>query len=356
MKNKMVKKILCLSAAAMLGISTPAAVMAAEVSQEGAAVTETEAAAETGTEIAEEERIPEDVTLSLQTGDVVLKNETKRFFASAEYKRAESRVLETEESVNTEETEVVAQTWDFVLTEEAPQESEEGTVGEVHTFEDVRADKWKEPVLTEEFGFLYITYLDEEEEKQECCEKAEEKELEAPVTVYATTEVNIRETADTTSASLKVAALGDELKAIASVPGWVKVEIAGVTGYIHHEYVTEDKSEIDALTVEKQAAQTTPQEEKTTNTDNSQSSNYQEPDYGYDEPSQPSNSGSSSNNNSSSNSGSSSNDNTSSEESGGDDSGEVTEIGREAFDDCDGSGHGYYEITYSDGSVSYEEY
>ena len=35
---------------------------------------------------------------------------------------------------------------------------------------------------------------------------------------------------------------------------------------------------------------------------------------------------------------------------------EPTEVGRQAYDDCDGSGHGYYEITYSDGSVGYEEY
>ena len=37
-------------------------------------------------------------------------------------------------------------------------------------------------------------------------------------------------------------------------------------------------------------------------------------------------------------------------------SSERTEVGRQAYDDCDGSGHGYYEITYSDGSVEYEEY
>lgn len=31
-------------------------------------------------------------------------------------------------------------------------------------------------------------------------------------------------------------------------------------------------------------------------------------------------------------------------------------ISKKAFYDCDGSGHGYYEITYSDGSVEYEEF
>lgn len=32
------------------------------------------------------------------------------------------------------------------------------------------------------------------------------------------------------------------------------------------------------------------------------------------------------------------------------------EVSREKFDDCDGSGHGYYEITYSDGTTEIVEY
>ncbi len=31
-------------------------------------------------------------------------------------------------------------------------------------------------------------------------------------------------------------------------------------------------------------------------------------------------------------------------------------VSKKAFYDCDGSGHGYYEITYSDGSVEYQEF
>lgn len=33
-----------------------------------------------------------------------------------------------------------------------------------------------------------------------------------------------------------------------------------------------------------------------------------------------------------------------------------TEVSRKAFYDCDGSGHGYYEITYSDGTVEYVDF
>ena len=46
------------------------------------------------------------------------------------------------------------------------------------------------------------------------------------------------------------------------------------------------------------------------------------------------------------------------EDDGGadEDDGGVYEVRREAMPDCDGSGHGYYIITYSDGSTGTEEY
>ena len=37
-------------------------------------------------------------------------------------------------------------------------------------------------------------------------------------------------------------------------------------------------------------------------------------------------------------------------------SGGKKEVSRQKYDDCDGSGHGYYEITYSDGSTKIVEY
>lgn len=45
-------------------------------------------------------------------------------------------------------------------------------------------------------------------------------------------------------------------------------------------------------------------------------------------------------------------------DNGGDngDNGGVYEVSRQAMPDCDGSGHGYYIITYSDGSTGTEEY
>lgn len=42
--------------------------------------------------------------------------------------------------------------------------------------------------------------------------------------------------------------------------------------------------------------------------------------------------------------------------SGGSDGGEKTVVSRQDMPDCDGSGHGYVIVTWSDGSVTYEEY
>jgi hypothetical protein len=42
------------------------------------------------------------------------------------------------------------------------------------------------------------------------------------------------------------------------------------------------------------------------------------------------------------------------EETTGD--GQKTVVSKQAVADCDGSGHGYYVITYSDGTVEYQDY
>ena len=91
---------------------------------------------------------------------------------------------------------------------------------------------------------------------------------------------------------VKIVILGAEFKATAVCPGWIKVKGETIEGYVSYLYVTEDKEKVDKLLAEKKAAEAQP----------------------------------------------------------------VTEVSRQAYDDCDGSGHGYYEITYSDGSVRYEEY
>lgn len=333
MKNKAVRMMLALSMTAMLSAGVPCSVLTTE--SEGME-------ADAG-----EEKVPEDVTLSLLTGEVVLTNETDRCFSNAEYKKAESKAVENGQ-VTGDGSEQLAQTWDLVLTEED---------GVVHTFQDVRADKWTEPRIIEQFGILYVEFLDEESQKQSALEDGEEKVLDAPVTVYTVTAVNVRQTPDITSQSLKVTQTGEQWSATAALPGWVKVEGNGITGYVHYEYLTEEKEEavgnIGQATVGNQSQPGVQQNQPVYQ---EPQTNYQEPEYTppsvpeTQEPSEPDN------------------ETPSAPEvqepsepeiqdpQQPDDSGDATEVSREDFPNESGDGHGMYEITYSDGSVIYQNY
>lgn len=342
MKNKVVRIMLCVSMAAMLGISVPWGAMAAQTESVG-----TDAGEEKKQEEEQdlgEERVPEDVTVSLLTGEVVLKNETSRFLGSAEYQKAESRVVENAQ-VTSQGGEQLAQTWNLVLTEE------EGTA---HIFKDVRADKWAEPRITEQLGMLYIEYLDEENQKQSAPEDIEEKTLEAPVTVYATTEVNIRETPDVASQSLKVTKSGEEWSAVAVLPGWVKVEGNGITGYVHHEYLTEEKDALGEAAVQNTAGKADqPAVQQNQPAYQEPQNDYQEPAYDPPEPQTPVDPEPQEPSAPEPQEPSAPEEQEPSEP---DNSGDITVISREDFPNESGDGHGMYEITYSDGSVVYQDY
>lgn len=322
MKRKFVS-VLMLAAVMSTTVTGASAVLAEETSTE-AAVTEApaEAAAEAEAEdTQQEEKVIEDVKITLESGEVTIKNGTEMNFISAEYKKKEAAQDESDANAQESASEEV---WNLLLTDEE---------GNVHTFENVTPDQWTEPSVTEEYGFLYITYKDAYNKEQEALETGEEKAFEQEVTVYATTDVNVRETASTEAKSLKVTSLGAEWKAVATVPGWIRVEGDGVSGYIFHSYVTEDKEKVDALVQEKKAAdEAAAQARAAAQAQAAQEQTYyEEPVYqepapqepAAQEPEQPS---------------------------------EPVEVSRQAYDDCDGSGHGYYEITYSDGSIVFEEY
>ena len=197
---------------------------------------------------------------------------------------------------------------DLVLTEE---------YGTEHTFQDVTVDKWKDAVLVNSYEFLYINYKDESGKDQEAAETADERTFDEPITMYVSANVHVRKEADKESESLKVAALGDEFKVIAAVPGWFKVENGDDTGYVFHSYLTEDKAAVDALVKAKQEADAAAAQAAAAA---AAQAAQQQAAAAAAQPAQ------------------------------------KTEVSRQAYDDCDGSGHGYYEITWSDGSVTYENY
>ena len=297
MKMKSVKAFLSIVTAASLAVSAPAAVFA-----EDAAAQEAEAQDSDG------EATAEDFTIAFDGGELSVTNQTTQTIKEA--KLVEAAADDSEEADNSEETADASKEakMDLVLTEED---------GTEHTFQDVTVDKWKDAVLVNSYEFLYINYKDESGKDQEVAETADERTFDEPITMYVSANVHVRKEADKESESLKVAALGDEFKVIAAVPGWFKVENGDDTGYVFHSYLTEDKAAVDALVKAKQEADAAAAQAAAAA---AAQAAQQQAAAAAAQPAQ------------------------------------KTEVSRQAYDDCDGSGHGYYEITWSDGSVTYENY
>lgn len=218
--------------------------------------------------------------------------------------------------------------------------------GTVHTFKDVTMGSWKDVCMKEEYGFLYINYKDEKDQDVELLETAEEKILDEPVTVYSIDNVNVRSEAKKDSKSLYVTKPGEEATVQAAVPGWLKVKIGDKEGYVYHSFFLDDKEKADEEIAKRQeekkatqkasaqeaTAQEAPVQEAPAQEAPAQEAPAQEEPV-QEEPVQ-----------------------TDSSSDQGGQTQEVYEVGRQSYDDCDGSGHGYTEITYSDGSVKIEEY
>ena len=303
MKMKSVKAFLSIVTAASLAVSAPAAVFA-----EDAAAQEAEEQDSDG------EATAEDFTIAFDGGELSVTNQTTQTIKEAKLVEAAAddskEADDSEEADNSEETADASKEakMNLVLTEED---------GTEHTFQDVTVDKWKDAVLVNSYEFLYINYKDESGKDQEAAETADERTFDEPITMYVSANVHVRKEADKESESLKVAALGDEFKVVAAVPGWFKVENGDDTGYVFHSYLTEDKAAVDALVKAKQEADAAAAQAAAAA---AAQAAQQQAAAAAAQPAQ------------------------------------KTEVSRQAYDDCDGSGHGYYEITWSDGSVTYENY
>ena len=314
MKRKIITTLLSLTVAGTMAFA-PAAAFAA--SDDAAQTAKTESTDEKTEDADKAEETAEDLTVKTDTQEVTVKNQTGYALTAKDLKDAKDADKDADKKED-----AVGKT----LTVTGKDETD-------HVFENVDPDSWTDPVIYDEYGFLYIKYQDADKKEQEIAETADEKEWDSPLTMYLLSNVNVREQADKESKSLKVLSTGTEVKAVAIVPEWIKIETDEVTGYIYHSYITENKEAADAkVKAEKEAKEAKEKAaaeaaqaaaaSQASSYDNSSDYSYQEPSYSEPaaQPSAP------------------------------------YEVGRQQYDDCDGSGHGYYEITYSDGSVSYEEY
>ena len=306
MKRRVIETILSLALTVAMVTGAPAMTFAAE----DTAVEQTETTDEADEAAAED----------FQVGDLTVKNTTTVKVKNAEIKEGVKETAdsiaaaeETADADSKEATEVTEEKINnLVLT------MEDGTE---HIFEDVKTEDWNEPSLYEEYGMFYISYKDVAGKDQEASEKADEKAFDEEKTVYATTKVNVREEPSTDAKAVKVVVLGAEFKATAVCPGWIKVKGETVEGYVSHLYVTEDKEKVDQLVAEQKAAEEAAAKAAAEAQAAAAAQAQAAAEAQAAAAAQP-----------------------------------VTEVSRQAYDDCDGSGHGYYEITYSDGSVGYEEY
>lgn len=153
------------------------------------------------------------------------------------------------------------------------------------------------------------TKAESETETTAPTEKATEEAAAEPKTMYVVSDVYIRQAADASSEAVAVAHLGDEVTAVPEDDKWYKVKLGDKEGYVVKDYLTDSKEEADQAVKSEEAAKAAAEAA-------AQAAQPQAAPSG----------------------------------------GGVYEVSRQAFDDCDGSGHGYYEITYSDGSVRTEEY
>ena len=311
MKRQAVKAMLGLAVVSVLGMTAPA-VSAAET-ETGTVSTGPESETESETE-AETEAAP-DVEVKKDGETIVtLKNESGYMVKEAAAGAAKEETESTENGTEAESEEKAA---GLTLT---------GEDGEVHVFPDADVTDMTEPVLVKDNGFLYIEYKDTEGNDKEAAETADEVEFDKAKTMYVVNDVYVRAEADSDSEALAVASLGQEVTVTGAAPKWYKVVVGETAGYIARSFLSKDKESADAAVKAEEAAQAQAAAEA-----------------------QAAAAAAAAQQASSQASQASSGQGTAAPQ-------EKYEVSRQAYDDCDGSGHGYYEITYSDGSTAREEY
>ena len=160
-------------------------------------------------------------------------------------------------------------------------------------------------------------------------EKAAETEAKEK-TMYVSGDVYMREAADKDAKAVTVLATGKEITVLGEEGDWYQVKVDDKEGYVVKKYITDSKEEAEAAAKAKQDAEEAAAAEAAAQQAAEAAASRRQNR-------QPSSSSAAS-------------------QSAGSTAGGKTEVSRQAYDDCDGSGHGYYEITYSDGSTAIEEY
>ncbi|MDO5422243.1 MAG: SH3 domain-containing protein [Eubacteriales bacterium] len=195
---------------------------------------------------------------------------------------------------------------------------EEGTE---HQILDVDPEDVDAPVLKMFGSFVALEYLSKESgETARLVEEGEEVVFDEAKTMYVVDDVYVRAEASAEAEAVSVAGRGSEIQVLGELPKWYRMELGDGEGFISKSYVTE-MEDVAAQAVEAEAqaraqiaAQAAAEAQAAAAAQAAAGQNQAPAQQGR------------------------------------------YEVSRQKYDDCDGSGHGYYEITYSDGTVETEEY
>ncbi|MCF0132580.1 MAG: SH3 domain-containing protein [Blautia sp.] len=183
--------------------------------------------------------------------------------------------------------------------------------GTQYEFENVDYADMIEPAFVEEGVFAFIKYTGAASGKERSYGQTGELEYKEPAELFAIDDVYIRQEPDSESDIVGLIYRGDAISVLGETAKYYIVQKEDVTGYTVKRCISEDEQDAIAA-VKAQEAALAAQE--------AAAAAYYAPTEqwsGY---------------------------------------AGVSEVSRQRFDDCDGSGHGYYVIHYSDGSQSIQNY
>ena len=188
--------------------------------------------------------------------------------------------------------------------------------GTTYEFLKVNYADMQEPQLVVKGAFAYITYTGIASGKEKSVGQTGELLYEEPAELFAVDQVYIRAESTSDSEAVGVINRGDAIEVLGETASHYKVRKGDVEGYSARSCISEDEQEaIAAVKAEEAAREEIRRQAEAAAA--AQAAAAQK----------------------------------SSKKSNG-----KKEVKRQKFDDCDGSGHGYYLITYSDGSQGVSEY
>lgn len=187
--------------------------------------------------------------------------------------------------------------------------------GVQYEFKNVKYADMLEPELVVEGAFAYIKYTGLASGKERSTGQSGELTYASPAELFAVDDVYIRSEPDSDSEILGVIQRGDAIEVQGETATHYKVQKDDIVGYTVRKCISEDEQEAIAAVKAEEAAREEIRRQAEAAAQAAAAAAARQAA-----------------------------------------ASSKSEVKRQKFDDCDGSGHGYYEITYSDGSTKYEEY